>query len=139
RGRLFPQGRVRAGSGAIRRFDDLWGGAGFRVVTVDPDAVRDDPGQAWDRVAAIVLVRPDGAGGDGAGADGGSAEGGTVDGITVTDGDGVYLAWFAEHDCAAAVVRPDGYVFGTARDADELSDVVADLDRQVSAGAPGRQ
>ena len=136
RGRLFPQGLVRVGNGATRRFDDLWGEAGFRVVAVDPDAVREDPGRSWDRVAAIVFVRAEGAGAPAGRVDGISA--GRVDGISVADLDSVYRSWFAEHDCAAAVVRPDGYVFGTARDAAELSGLLTELDRQVSPGSPDR-
>ncbi|MFI7706850.1 bifunctional 3-(3-hydroxy-phenyl)propionate/3-hydroxycinnamic acid hydroxylase [Nonomuraea sp. NPDC049480] len=32
------------------------------------------------------------------------------------DVDGTYREWFAEHGCSAVAVRPDFYVFGTARD-----------------------
>jgi 3-(3-hydroxy-phenyl)propionate hydroxylase len=31
--------------------------------------------------------------------------------------DGVVAAWFERHGCAAALVRPDHYVFGTVREA----------------------
>ena len=33
------------------------------------------------------------------------------------EADGVLAAWFTRHACAAALVRPDNYVFGTAGDA----------------------
>ncbi|WP_410631630.1 bifunctional 3-(3-hydroxy-phenyl)propionate/3-hydroxycinnamic acid hydroxylase [Amycolatopsis sp. cmx-4-83] len=103
RGRLFPQGRVRAADDAITRFDDVVGD-GFHVVTLDPVAVGDLPVD----VDLCVI-----------------AEGG------VTDVDGVYPSWFSEHGCTTAVVRPDGYVFGTARDAAGLTRVLAELGERL--------
>ncbi|WP_103356019.1 hypothetical protein [Amycolatopsis sp. CA-128772] len=79
-------------------------GDGFHVVTLDPDAVGDLPVD----VGLCVI-----------------AEGG------VTDVDGVYPSWFSEHGCTTAVVRPDGYVFGTARDATELTRVLAELGERL--------
>jgi len=36
------------------------------------------------------------------------------------DVDGTYAAWFAAQSCSVAVIRPDWYVYGTARDGREL-------------------
>jgi 3-(3-hydroxy-phenyl)propionate hydroxylase len=45
--------------------------------------------------------------------------------------DGLFAAWADRYGCAAAVVRPDRYVFGLARDAIELDRLVADVYGQV--------
>lgn len=42
----------------------------------------------------------------------------------ITDLDGVYSAWFAANDCEAVLVRPDFYVFGTAKNSDEVPRLV---------------
>jgi 3-(3-hydroxy-phenyl)propionate hydroxylase len=47
--------------------------------------------------------------------------------LTVTEIDGVVGAWFARHGCAAAILRPDHYVFGVASDAAGLSRLLAEL------------
>jgi 3-(3-hydroxy-phenyl)propionate hydroxylase len=44
---------------------------------------------------------------------------------------GLFADWASRQGCAAAVVRPDRYVFGLARDAIELDRLVTDVDRQV--------
>jgi 3-(3-hydroxy-phenyl)propionate hydroxylase len=35
--------------------------------------------------------------------------------------DGVLASWFDRHECCAAIVRPDHYVFGAARKSRELA------------------
>jgi 3-(3-hydroxy-phenyl)propionate hydroxylase len=47
------------------------------------------------------------------------------------EADGLFTGWAKSHGCAAALVRPDRYVFGLARDAAELNRLVADVHRQV--------
>jgi 3-(3-hydroxy-phenyl)propionate hydroxylase len=44
---------------------------------------------------------------------------------TLGEADGVLAAWFERHRCAAALVRPDHHVFGTAVDAAGLQDLLA--------------
>ena len=34
--------------------------------------------------------------------------------LTVADVDGAYTAWYDQHGCESAVVRPDWYLFGAA-------------------------
>jgi len=41
-----------------------------------------------------------------------------MDGLT--ESEGVLAAWFTRHQCKTAIVRPDHYVYGVARDAAEL-------------------
>jgi 3-(3-hydroxy-phenyl)propionate hydroxylase len=43
----------------------------------------------------------------------------------------LFAAWMSQHGCAAAVVRPDRYVFGTANDAAQLNGLVAAVGRHV--------
>jgi 3-(3-hydroxy-phenyl)propionate hydroxylase len=47
--------------------------------------------------------------------------------------DGLFAAWMSQHSGAAVVVRPDRYVFGTARDAAQLNRLIASVSRHVSA------
>jgi 3-(3-hydroxy-phenyl)propionate hydroxylase len=41
--------------------------------------------------------------------------------------DGVVARWFDTYECRAAIVRPDHYVFGVARDEAALAGIVAEL------------
>lgn len=49
------------------------------------------------------------------------------------DVDGALTTWLAQDGVTAAVIRPDAYVFGTARDADGLRAVVGELRRRLQA------
>jgi 3-(3-hydroxy-phenyl)propionate hydroxylase len=44
--------------------------------------------------------------------------------------DGVLVSWFSQHECMAAIVRPDHYVYGIASSAETLT---AQLDTLRSA------
>jgi 3-(3-hydroxy-phenyl)propionate hydroxylase len=46
----------------------------------------------------------------------------------VTEAGDMLERWFDEFNCAAAVIRPDRYVYGTAGDGDELAALVARLE-----------
>jgi 3-(3-hydroxy-phenyl)propionate hydroxylase len=52
---------------------------------------------------------------------------GPTAGDALTEEDGVLAAWFDRHDCRAAIVRPDHYVFGVAADASALGKLLAEL------------
>ena len=45
--------------------------------------------------------------------------------------DGLFEAWMNGHRCAAVIVRPDRYVYGTANDADQLNGLVLRLAQQI--------
>jgi 2-polyprenyl-6-methoxyphenol hydroxylase-like FAD-dependent oxidoreductase len=112
-GDFFPQGRVGL-KGRVALFDDVVGG-GWCIVARDSHVV------AALTHAQRVFCQ-------------------SIDGRTVTLGqsagdlhdiDDVYAAWFATSSCSAAVVRPDWYVYGTARDQNELSETLERLSRSL--------
>lgn len=59
-----------------------------------------------------------------------------VDGMA--EADGVLAGWFARHGCRAALVRPDHYVFGTARDPGGIAALLASAAAAVGDPAPSR-
>ena len=123
-GTFFPQGRVRR-SGEAGRFDDIVG-AGWCIVAADAaslSALTPAAREAWSAIGGRVAVL--GAG------DAPSA---------LVDLDGVYAAWFAATGCGAAVIRPDWYVYGTARDAAALAGLLGRLHASLHGSAvPARE
>jgi 3-(3-hydroxy-phenyl)propionate hydroxylase len=123
-GTLFPQPLVREDAHS-RRLDDLTGN-GVRIVVncalaLDDQRIADLPG-ALD-AAVVRLLRPEHAG---AGVPQSSSPAASTP-LEVVETEGVLAAWFAKHDCAAAVVRPDHYVYGVARDAAALAEQLRHL------------
>jgi hypothetical protein len=104
-GELFVQGTV-----AGRLFDDVHG-AGWRLVTVDIDAnAIDETTRAWfESIGGRVVPLP--------------------------DPEPVYGRWFAGHDTAAALQRPDFHLYGTAPTAAAASDLLVDLRHHLTASA----
>jgi len=105
-GELFPQGNLDG-----RWFDDVHG-AGWRLVTVDPDAADLDPSLVhW-------LVSIDG---------------------TVVDVRGAakdLATWFAANDVRWALQRPDFHLYGTAVDVAGAAELVEDLRRRLAPTRP---
>jgi 3-(3-hydroxy-phenyl)propionate hydroxylase len=120
RGSLFPQPRI-ADTGAVRLLDEVTG-PGWRVF-IDgrsKDATALSLCAARRDMSAATIV-PVGSG--------------TSDALEETEG--VLANWFDRHGVIAAIVRPDHYVFGTARNASELGDLLREIDlrlRDVPAG-----
>jgi len=123
-GDLMPQGRVARGD---RRdlFDDVVGRGFTLLTTLDPYEVLDDAGLAFlEKIGAhVVRVLPVGTAPK------------QVRPHEVVDVDNVYLPYLAEAQQVGALVRPDFYIFGTARDRADLPRLVADLRRQLTASA----
>lgn len=118
-GVFFPQGRVRA-EGREGLFDDVVG-SGWCIVGSDPgllDQLTAPERAAWDAIGGrfAVVGGPELAGG-------------------LLDVDGTYAAWFAAHACAAAVVRPDWYVYGTGREDGDIAALLRRLDRSLQGAA----
>ncbi len=114
-GEFFPQGRVRSNSREAL-FDDIVG-PGWCIVACEPhvlDALTVSQRDAWKaiggRIAAVTATQIAGAFGD---------------------VDGTYGSWFAAHSCTAVVVRPDWYLYGTARSGRELSALLEQLPRSL--------
>jgi 2-polyprenyl-6-methoxyphenol hydroxylase-like FAD-dependent oxidoreductase len=122
-GEFFVQGRVAAADGLEGLFDDLVG-EGPCIVARGAALAGLDPARraAWERIGGrLALVgEGDGAAHVGAANNGPASAGATA----VIDLDGTYAAWFDAHDCAAAVVRPDWYLFGTAARGDRLAGLI---------------
>jgi 2-polyprenyl-6-methoxyphenol hydroxylase-like FAD-dependent oxidoreductase len=117
-GKLFIQGEVETDDGR-GLFDDLVGG-GFVLITRGAEPLRlleDEQWKEWSRIgghtACLTL-------------DGMSPTFGTAV-VSFKDLEGVYAQWFEDNDCAAVIVRPDWYVYGTARDAGGLTALLARL------------
>lgn len=104
-GRLFVQGRVQGPDGPLL-LDDLVG-AGWRLVTLDPDVATALP----DEVAAWFA----GLGGR------------VVTLAPVDDVDGTYARWFADHGSTTALQRPDLHLVGAASDPAGAAGLVEDL------------
>jgi len=100
RGRLFPQPGIRDDpAGAVLL--DRRTGAGWRLVTArgfEAAGASDEP-----RIRVVALGSP-----------------GWI------EADEVAQDWFVRHECKAALVRPDQYVFGVAADAAGLDALLAD-------------
>lgn len=120
RGTLFPQPRILGDQGPILL--DAAFGAGWRlcidgrVVFKLTDAARRQIDEL--RLTAICI---------GAAQDSTSTAPEAVRGRFAKELDGVLAGWFDRHGCAAAIVRPDHYVFGVARDVATLTGVLREL------------
>jgi len=110
-GRLFPQARVRVDGGDLLLEDTIDAGR-FVLYALDTD-----PERLLDALGGDYLRRL-----------GASF-------VTVTerlDREGIYRAWFEQHGCRAALVRPDFYVFGTAVTAEETCELARHLEAALS-------
>jgi 3-(3-hydroxy-phenyl)propionate hydroxylase len=115
-GSQFPQPVLSRSDGSSVMLDDASEG-NFRLVftgQLGPEAVR-----AF-REFGVALVETDDAGR--------ICVDNFVQGI---DREQQLLAWFAKQECIAAVVRPDGYVFGTARTSRDIDALLIDLKSQL--------
>ncbi|PDT88227.1 FAD-binding monooxygenase [Bradyrhizobium sp. Y36] len=111
RGTLFPQPRIARG--ATTGLLDEMTGPGWRLVI---DGRSNDAASMLAFCAAradmsVAAIAPVGAGRPN----------------VLEETDGVLAGWFDRHGVVAAAVRPDHYVFGTARNARELGDLFAEI------------
>ncbi len=113
-GSLSVQGLVRR-AGREGRFDDVVG-RGFQLIVVggDPLALLSSEQRALIDALDVSVASLDPA-----------APGG------VHDVDGRLTAWLTENEAHAVLVRPDFYVFGSCRSAQELPELLDDLRSQL--------
>src|SRR5262249_26107277 len=117
------QPHVRQPAGAVLLDDVL--PSRFLIVATTADALAGMAPAAhaiWRRLGGerVVLQSPD------------RAAGPVGDGVrALTETNGLFANWAKSYGGTAAVVRPDRYVFGLARDAAELNRLVADVHRHV--------
>lgn len=119
-GELSPQGVVARGT--VRdRFDDVVGRGWQLITTLDPyEALGEDELEFLKTLGAhLVRVMPAGIPPKIARAH------------EVVDVERLYLPWLAGHKKVAALVRPDYYVFGFAKDRADLPELVNELKEQL--------
>ena len=118
-GTIFPQPRVKCGN-ELSLLDDLTG-TGLRVVAdggldlaplVDNDTVR-QLGIKLVQVNSADRTAP------------ATRLGGQL--VSVVETEGVLARWFDRHECRAAIVRPDNYVFGVATTQEDVLNQIASL------------
>lgn len=123
RGTLFPQPRVSHNNGTVL-LDEV-AGCGWRVVTNEsPDGWPEETRAMATELGTVVCILANAAKGDGSGVSG------------LIEVEGVMQAWFARHGCVAAIVRPDHYVYGAARNAGELQAMLGAVHARIAAEAP---
>ncbi|MBB4369787.1 3-(3-hydroxy-phenyl)propionate hydroxylase [Bradyrhizobium sp. cir1] len=115
RGTLFPQPRIPRG--ATTGLLDEVTGPGWRLFI---DGRSNDAVSMLSLCAAcadisVTAIAPAGAGRPN----------------VLEETEGVLASWFDRHGVVAAIVRPDHYVFGTARNATELGDLLAEIDMRL--------
>ncbi|MEE4014817.1 bifunctional 3-(3-hydroxy-phenyl)propionate/3-hydroxycinnamic acid hydroxylase [Roseibium sp. FZY0029] len=106
-GELLPQGLVSTAE-KTALFDEI-AGTGWLIVAKGPEALCDLTQSDRDGFAAI------------GGREAVFAISSMFGGAEISDTNGVYARWFDETGGVAAIVRPDSYVYGVARDAGELA------------------
>ena len=123
-GTIFPQPRVKCGA-TTALLDELTG-TRFRIVTNGTIDLADCANDVMFKCLAttIVQVLSVDSAAPATRSNGGAS---TCSGdICVEETEGVLARWFAYHECTAAIVRPDHYVYGVATTA-------ADIRRQLAA------
>jgi 3-(3-hydroxy-phenyl)propionate hydroxylase len=116
-GTLFPQPWLRTSAG--RQLLDAACGTGWRLVLdgdnalAAPSAIDDSARELGMRVIRI-----------------GTAQSTAAQELMMEES-GVVARWFGRHECAAAIVRPDHYVFGVSADAPTLSAMLSELSSRL--------
>ncbi|WP_051236131.1 bifunctional 3-(3-hydroxy-phenyl)propionate/3-hydroxycinnamic acid hydroxylase [Ottowia thiooxydans] len=106
RGALFPQPWIKQESAPQRM--DVLAGNGWRLVMASNVEVSEAL-KGLPKVSVISLQTP-----------------------AYSEMEGVAAAWFRRHECVAALVRPDNYVFGTAATTAELANLLAEWRMRMS-------
>jgi 3-(3-hydroxy-phenyl)propionate hydroxylase len=129
-GSLFVQPRVRKhGSTATALLDDMTG-ACFLLASEEPGVLEWlDPKtrDQWLRLKGKMTVI------------GGAHASLPPEVITVSEDDGIFREFMAQHGARAVLVRPDRYVYGVASNADSLRQMVGELHDRIFGPSKLRQ
>ncbi|MGY4307375.1 3-(3-hydroxy-phenyl)propionate hydroxylase [Bradyrhizobium sp. USDA 4369] len=107
-GTLFPQPWIlREGERALL---DQLAGAGWRLILDGRSELR--ASDAATRAAGIHAI--------------------SIGGSGLSEESGVVARWFERHGCSAALVRPDHYVYGVAKDTPELAALLSELTERLN-------
>ena len=118
-GTIFPQPRVKCGN-ELSLLDDLTG-TGLRVVADGGLDLAPLVENVIVRQLGIKLVQVTSA-------DRAASETRLADQVvSVVETEGVLARWFNRHECRAAIVRPDNYVFGVAKTQEDVLNQIASL------------
>lgn len=118
-GGIFPQGLVSAPD-KTALFDDVvphqW-----VVVTTAPsvaNALSSKTREAFSEIDGVIRS---------------FGFGSMFEGGELSDTGGIYASWFENEQCVAAIVRPDGYLYGTASEPTELVELLDGLLTQIKS------
>jgi 2-polyprenyl-6-methoxyphenol hydroxylase-like FAD-dependent oxidoreductase len=140
-GEFFVQGRVAGADGEGAGLFDSVVGQGPCIVARDGALAGLDARRRaeWAAIGGRIARLGDADDGDRGDGDAGATTDGDRDApadprrqrladgagtAVLLDSDGTYAAWFDAHDCEAAVVRPDWYLFGTADRGEKLPELI---------------
>lgn len=112
-GEIFPQGFVSNNSRSAM-FDDI-AGTSWQIIVSQPSILRELPSTLRERFTTM------------GGHEVSFGITSMLEGAPLSDTGGVYTRWFANEECIAVIVRPDRYIYGTARSSDELSLLLENL------------
>ena len=117
-GELFVQPHVRAADGQVRRLDDLLKPefAIFSATHATVSAISEVSLSSWQALGGERVVIA---------ASGESSNRGGV--VTVVEDGRLFGDWMRKNAVEAVIVRPDRYVFGGARDVDQLNMLIKNL------------
>lgn len=126
RGQLFPQPLVKTTDGRKRLLDEATGMT-FRLVVAEhtDSALIERLAKEWrassDIPVELVVIgtEPLTSG---------------APSYAYQDVDGVLVSWMQRHDCAAVIVRPDHYVYGGCRKAEDAVAMIRELATTLRAG-----
>lgn len=126
RGQLFPQPLVRTAEGRKCLLDEATGMT-FRIVVRDNTdaAVIERMAGEWSVLRDVPLERV---------VIGTEALTSGAPSYAYQDVDGVLVSWMHQQDCAAVIVRPDHYVYGGCRTAEDAVTMIRELAAALPAG-----
>lgn len=128
RGQLFPQPLVNTSNGRKCLLDEATGMTFRIVVPADTDAavlesLASECEALRDIPVKLVVI-------------GTEPLSESAPSHAYQDTDGVLVSWMRRHDCGAVIARPDHYVYGACRQAEDAGAMIRELAAALQAGKP---